>query len=127
MKPMEKYRFIEEEGWKLLWRDCPEYKHGEAPIAKVISFFTKSSPKKIGDVDQVIKPPPEINYDKVRYVRDVDDALTKTLNRKKKFYGDQDLYKYIALQDYVNQCKMGGYDKCLLSWQEISMITPKTK
>lgn len=126
MKPMEKYNFIKEEGWKLLWRDFPEFQHGEAPIAKVISFFTKASPKKKDEVVE-IKPPPEVSYDKVRYVIDVDQALTKTLNRKKKFYGDQDLYKYIALQDYVNQCKMGGYDKCILSWQEISMITPKTK
>lgn len=124
MKSMEKYRLIEEEGWRLLYKDCPEFPAGETPVAKVISFFTKSSPKKKDEVVET-RPPPDINYDKVRYVKDVDDALTKALNRKKKFYGDQDLYKYIALQDYVNQCKRGGYDKCILSWQEISMITPK--
>lgn len=126
MNSMDKYNKVRDEGWRLLWKDFPEFNKGEAPTAKVISFFIKSSPNK-NDKDVVIKREPDVVYDKLRYVKDVDAALTKTLNRKKKFYGDQDLYKYIALQDYITQCKLGGYEKCILSWQEIRMITPKSK
>lgn len=118
--------------WKDAYKNAKEFSYDNTPTAKVISFFC---PRKDSD--------PEINlnvkeglqsennddtiYDKVVNLSWAIERLNKTLQYKRKFYGDKDIYSFVALQNYLDQCKAGGYTKCLLSWQEVYMIKEKAK
>ena len=124
---MERYELIRDEGYKLLWKNDRAFEHGESPTAKVISFFCK---RKHGDVEVNLKDTnkkEDISFEILIDLSTVKSRLDKTLRYKKKWYGDQDIYNFVALQNYVDQCESGGYSKCLISKKEFAMISPKKK
>ena len=124
---MEKYEYRRENLWKDAFKGDPIFEHGDAPKSdKVISFFCKSKPSEVRIIGKVA-PPPEIEFNKVVDLKWAMSRLNKTLQYKKTWYGDQDIYQYVALQNYLDQCSLGGYSKCVLSWQEVRMISPKAK
>lgn len=117
---MKKYEEFRGNGWKC-YNDDPCF-NGEAPAAKVISYFTKGNVYKPAQEKNVEKP---LDYDMICNVEWVQQRLKKTLQYKRTWYGDNDIYKFAALQNYVDQCISGGYNKCILSWQEVYMIKEK--
>lgn len=125
---MSKYELIREDGWKLLWRDDKAFEHGEAPIAKpVISYFCKR--RESDPVVNITKQslPKEIVYDRVVELSWAEDRLNKTLQYKRKWYGDQDIYQFVVLCDYLQQAKSNGNTKVLLSSRELATLLPNKK
>tara|TARA_R110000850_G_scaffold107837_2_gene219640 strand:- start:1916 stop:2293 length:378 start_codon:yes stop_codon:yes gene_type:complete len=123
---MLQYEKFRDEGWKSYFSD-PAFEHGDTPKADVISYFCK---RKEGEVEvDITKKPIEkiVDFEILVDVEYVKVNLNRTLRYKKKWYGEQDTYKFVALQNYLDQCLSGGYKKCLLSKQEFAMIAPKKK
>lgn len=127
---MEKYEHIREEGWKLLWKNDRAFEHGEAPTAKVISFFCK---RKHGEVEvclnkdlRPVDPYAKIHFDKMCEVSWLENRLNHVL-RYTKSWNDYNIYQCGVLQEYLKQCTDGGYTKCILSNQEMAMLLPKKK
>lgn len=112
--------------WKDAYKDDPAFEAGNTPVAKVINFFCKRKSNE-PEVDITTTTEKVIDFDIITEVHWVKFHLDRTLKYKRKWYGEQDLYKFVALQDYINQCESGGYSKCLLSKQEWAMIVPKKK
>lgn len=123
---MGQYERYREDGWKSYFSD-PAFEHGDTPVASVISYFCK---RKEGEPEvDITKKPIEkvIDYEILCDVEWVKVNLNKTLRYKRKWYGEQDTYKFVALQNYLDQCIGGGYKKCLLSKQEFAMIATKKR
>jgi hypothetical protein len=123
---MKDYDHRAEVGWKTFYGQDPAFNHGEAPTAKVISFFCKRR----SDEPEVVltyTPPESIDFDKIVDLKWARERLNKTLQYKKKWFGDDDIYKFVVLQNYLDECFQGNFNKCLLSWQELYMISPKVK
>lgn len=125
---MESYEERREIGWKTFYGGDPAFEHGESPAAKVISYFCKrkTNEPEVNLVDDKEMVEETLDYDLMVNVKWLDFHLKRVLKGKRKFYGDSDLYKYVVLQNYVDQCKKGKYTKCILSWQEMSLLKPKT-
>jgi hypothetical protein len=124
---VEKYEYFREEGWKCYFNDIA-FPNGDAPPAKVISYFIKSDRGKSlaeGVSEENTLKREDITFDKVCSLEWATERLNRTLQYKRKWYGDKDIYNFAVLQNYLDQCKLGGYSKCLLSWQEVYMIKDK--
>jgi len=125
---MKRYENFRENGKRCYFAD-PIFE-GNAPVAKVISYFVKKSSSKTQQEtpseDKTVKVD-DYTYNQKCCLKWARERLKKTLQYKRKWYGDQDIYKFVALQNYLDQCEAGGYSKCLLSWQEVYMIKEKKK
>lgn len=123
---MKDYDNRVEVGWRTFYGDDPAFEHGQSPAAKVISFFCKrrSNEPEVDITKQTIK---SIDYSIICDVEWVEFHLNRTLKYKRKWYGDKDIYNFVALQNYVDQCTDGNFSKCLLSKQEYMSIKPKKK
>lgn len=126
MSAMDQYDDRAENLWKDAYKDDPAFAHGEAPAAKVISFFCKRKPNdpEVNTSKQTIK---SVDFDILCNIGWCRFHLDRTLKYKRKWYGEQDIYKFVALQDYISQCENGNFSKCLLSKQEFASIAPKRK
>lgn len=116
----QQYENFRENGWRCYHND-PAFPHDDTPNAQVISYFTQGEVYK-----QNLSSKQDITFDKVCCVKWARQRLNKTLQYKRTWYGDDDVYKFAALENYIDQCEKGGYTKCLLSWQEVYMIKEKT-
>ncbi len=122
---MVNYEVRREDGWKDMYKNDIAFDHGESPTASVVSFFCK---RRSDEPEVVLTYTPEpVEFNKLVELRWARGRLSKTLQYKKKWFGDDDIYKFVALQSYLDECFNGGFKKCLLSWQELYMITPKVK
>lgn len=123
---MAKYEDRRENLWKEAYKNDPAFEHGDSPAAKVISFFCKrrANEPEVDITKQTIK---SVDFSIVCDVEWVSFHLNRTLKYKRKWYGDVDIYKFVALQNYVDQCTDGNFSKCLLSKQEYMSIKPKKK
>ena len=127
---MESYEERRETGWKTFYGGDPTFEHGESPAAKVISYFCKrkTNEPEVNLTNNLLLPEePCYDYEYQVEVVWMEFHLKRVLRGKKKFYGNADLYKYVVLQDYVTQCKLGGYKKALISWQELALLKPRAK
>jgi hypothetical protein len=125
---MKQYELIREDGWKLLYKNDPAFPYGgDYPLAKVHSYFVKRGNNEV-EVD-VSKSTPATTpvFDRLVSVAWVEANLNHKLKYKRKWYGDQDIYNFVVLQNYIDQCKSGNYEKCLLSSRELAMILPNKK
>jgi len=122
---MDNYEKFREVGWKCYFDD-PAFEYGDTPIAKVHSFFCKrrANEPEVDITKQTVK---SVDFDIVCDVEWCRFHLDRTLRYKKKWYGNQDIYKFVALQDYISQCENGNFSKCLLSKQEYMSIKPNKK
>lgn len=124
---MKRYEHVREEGWKLLYRDDPAFERGEAPTADVISYFVKRAAHepevsiKSTFIEKVF------DYDRNVDVSWLKERLNKTLRYKRTWYGDKDIYNFVVLQNYLDQCEQGGYTRCIISSKEMAMLLPKQK
>ena len=126
---MEQYDHRAEHLWKEAFTNDPAFSYDDTPISKkVISYFVKrkANETEVNLVDDKEIVEKTLDYDLMVNVKWLDFHLKRVLKGKRKFYGDSDLYKYVVLQNYVDQCKKGKYTKCILSWQEMSLLKPKT-
>ena len=126
---MESYEERRETGWKTFYGSDPTFEHGESPAAKVISYFVKrkANEPEVNLVDDKEILEKTLDYDLMVNVKWLDFNLKRVLRYKKKWYGDNDIYKYVVLVNYVDQCKKGKYTKCIISKQEYMMIKPQPK
>jgi hypothetical protein len=126
---MESYEERRETGWKTFYGGDPAFVHGESPAAKVISYFVKRKPNEpeVNLVDDKEIVEKGVDYDLMVNVKWLDFNLKRVLRYKKKWYGDTDIYKYVVLVNYVDQCKKGKYTKCIISKQEYMLVKPQPK
>ena len=128
---MDAYDHRAENLWREAYKNDPCFSYDDTPLSnKVISFFIKrkaNEPEINLTNSCALREEVCYNYEYQVDVSWVDSNLKRVLRNKKKFYGDVDLYKYVVLTDYVKQCKDGGYKRCILSWQEMSILKPKKK
>ena len=115
-----------------LWRDAykgdPAFPYDDTPIAKVTNFFCKRKPNDPEiNLTNEKKVDKDLDFDLELNVEWVDYNLNRTLQYKRKWYGDKDIYQFVALVNYIEQCKGGGYKRCILSKQEYMMIKPNKK
>lgn len=124
---MKRYERTREEGWRLHYGNDPHFKAGEAPTADVISYFVKRKPNepevsvKSTFVEKVF------DYDRTVDVSWLKDRFNKTLQYKRTWYGDKDIYNFVVLQNYLDQCESGGYTRCIISNKEMAMLLPNKK
>lgn len=124
---MDRYDLRKDEGWRAFYKNDPAFEHGESTTAKVTSFFCKrrSNEPEVTIPKEYIEK--EVDYEYQVNVEWVSYHLKRVLKNKKKFYGNEDLYQYIVLTDYVKQCEDGRYKQCIISWQELYLLKPKSK
>lgn len=122
---MLNYEYRRDNLWKEAYRNDPAFSYDDTPIADVVSFFCKRG--KGVEVDITKQTEKVIDFNIVVDVSWLEFHLDRTLRYKKKWYGDQDIYKFVVLQNYVDQCTNGDFSKCLLSKQEWASICPKKK
>lgn len=117
---MEKYEFMRENGWKLVWKDHPFFE-GNPPVAKMHSRFVKRTRLD----DNGGSPVPK----EVEYKHKVSaDWLKLRLNhviRYTRNWNDYNIYQTCALQMYLNEIESGGYSGGILSGQEMALLMPK--
>lgn len=113
--------------WRDAYKNAKEFEYDNYPTAKVVSFFCERKPSD-PEID-ITKhtPQKEVDYDRVVDVSWFKERLNKTLQYKKKWYGDVDIYNFVVLQCYLDQCINGGYTKAVLSTRELAMLLPKKK
>ncbi|CAM0063423.1 hypothetical protein VPHK460_0251 [Vibrio phage K460] len=116
---------------------CPENPDWETFPKEWVKDYKEGRPRK--PVTRVEFKPPEsdftILYDLDKAINQMTDKVfTSKLTRgrrvttRKEFLDMKpyEQYDYIALMEYLRQCKReGGYNKCLLSKKEWGMIQPK--
>lgn len=113
---MKQYEYFRENGWKSYFND--PFFEGDAPTAKVISYFTK------GDRYKDAVPIKEVEYDLIVEATWFKERLNHTIKYKRK-WNDYDIYQLSALQEYLNQIECGNYKKALLSRGEFASIAGK--
>lgn len=119
---MNRYENFRENGWKS-FNDDPIFQ-GDAPTAKVISYFVKRT--RIDD-NGGSDPPKEYDYDIVMSTEWLKERLDKTIQYTRKWNPSRE-YDLIVLQDYIyNQLIKGGYKKGLISKKEFAILSPNKK
>lgn len=117
---LHKYEDFRENGWKSYFNDIA-FPDGDAPYAKVFSPFKKRVKE---DDNGGSFPEKEVVYDlKVNA-----DWLIFRFNhtmRYKRNWKESEIYKYAALQMYVDEVVNGGYKKALITRTEFAMIAEK--
>ena len=127
---MEQYDHRAEHLWKEAFTNDPAFSYDDTPISKkVISYFVKrkANEPEVNLVDDKEIVEKTLDYDLMVNVKWLDFNLKRVLRYKKKWYGDADIYKYVVLVDYVDQCKKGKYTKCIISKQEYMLVKPQPK
>lgn len=117
---LRKYEDFRENGWKSYFNDV-SFPDGDSPIAKVISYFQKRVRE---DDNGGSYPEREVVYDLMVNA----DWLVYRFNHTMKYkrnWKDSDIYKFAALQMYVNEVVNGGYKKALITRTEFAMIAEK--
>lgn len=119
---MKKYEEYREEGYKSYFND--PFFEGDAPCARVISFFQKRSNLSCnGGID----PPKEQDYCIEKSTQWLKERLDKTYQYTRKWTPHKE-YCLIVLTDYIeNQLIKGGYKKGLISGKEYAILTPNKK
>lgn len=114
--------------WKDAYKNAIEFEHGDSPKANVVSFFCK---RKENDPEINLKgglqsenPYDSITFDRLNDVSFLEERLNHVLRYTKK-WNNYNTYLCIALQEYLKQCKDGGFSKCILSVQELALLLPK--
>ncbi len=125
---MQEYEIRREDGWKDFYGKDPAFEHGQSPTANVTSFFCKrrsNEPVITGKVAEIVEE--SVDFDTMVNVKWVEFHLNRVLKSKRTWYGDEDIYQFVVLVDYLKQCKEGNYRSCLLSWQEMYLLKPRVK
>lgn len=106
---MESYEKYREHGWK-------SYEDG----ANVISFFCKRESNQ-PEISGIEFKPPQTDF---KHLFNLSEAITllEYKMRYKREYSDYETTLYLGMWDYLQQCKDGGYKKCLLSGKELSIL-----
>ncbi len=116
---MQKYETFREEGWKC-YNNEPCFE-GDAPPAKVISYFVKRTRLDDNGGSDV---PKEIAFSHKCNVDWIEDRLNHVIRYGKKS-NDYTTYILAGLQLYVDEIRKGGYTAGILSGQEMGMLIPK--
>ena len=116
------------------WKCYPNEDDG---YTKVISYLTPKLRGQQYDVRGVVFEPPEshftVMYDLTKAMSQVMDKIfTKKLTKgrritmRKEFLDmpEYDTYTWVALLDYLRQCKREGSKSCLLSRKEVAILQP---
>lgn len=112
--------------WKEAYKNDPTFSYDNTPTAKVISFFSKrkANDPEINLTKEYIEK--EVDFDIIVNVQWVQHHLDRKITYTRKWY-DYNIYLLGGLQLYMDQCELGGYNKCLLSKAEYMAIKPKIK
>lgn len=118
---IKSYENFRENGWRSYHND-PAFVDEQPPNAKVISYFIKNNGQEVVDIPE----PKQVEYTYEVSSVWLEDNLSRVLSYTKK-WNDYKIYQCVALSNYLEQIKNGGYKKGIISRQEYAMLSPNKR